>query len=303
MSPIDDDMILFDFDVDLSFFSNDVPVEPPSCSPESGGSWSMEELEHLLMDDGNFGDHDSDISYDFLSDILLDAPAESDRSAGVVEELPGNISSNSEAELQEDDKDEENRLHQQQQTVDVPLEENVDSGGGDPICKKRNRQLRNRDAAMRSRERRKSYVKDLEIKSRYFEGECRRLGMLFHSCMAENQALRLSLQNAKVADASRNYKQESAVLLLESLLLGSLLWFLGIYCLLIPSRLPKLYLEAIHLLPENEGKQKQESLGPRKPRSEGFDPHFSLFCYMSKRCKASRWRMKQSMAASATMIL
>ncbi|CAN6697458.1 unnamed protein product [Malus baccata var. baccata] len=62
------------------------------------------------------------------------------------------------------------------------------------ISKKRKRQLRNKDAAVRSREKRKMYVKDLEIKSKYFEAECRRLGNLFQCCYAKNHALRLSLQ-------------------------------------------------------------------------------------------------------------
>ncbi|KAI3801906.1 hypothetical protein L1987_30023 [Smallanthus sonchifolius] len=37
------------------------------------------------------------------------------------------------------------------------------------------RQLRNRDAALRSREMKKMLVKDLEMKSRYYEGECRKM--------------------------------------------------------------------------------------------------------------------------------
>ncbi|MFQ6625989.1 hypothetical protein Gotur_004858 [Gossypium turneri] len=41
-------------------------------------------------------------------------------------------------------------------------------------------QLRNRDAIVRSRERKKMYVKDLEMKSRYLEGECRRLSHVLH---------------------------------------------------------------------------------------------------------------------------
>ncbi|MBA0645670.1 hypothetical protein Goklo_013735, partial [Gossypium klotzschianum] len=41
-------------------------------------------------------------------------------------------------------------------------------------------QLRNRDAVVRSRERKKMYVKDLEMKSRYLEGECRRLSHVLH---------------------------------------------------------------------------------------------------------------------------
>lgn len=75
------------------------------------------------------------------------------------------------------------------------------------------RQERNRDAALRSRERKKLYVKDLEMKSRYFEGECKRLGMLLNCVIAENQALRISLNGSKAFDASMT-KQESAVLLL-----------------------------------------------------------------------------------------
>lgn len=77
------------------------------------------------------------------------------------------------------------------------------------------RQLRNRDAALRSRERKKMYVKDLEMKSRYLEGECRRLGRLLQCCFAENQALRLSLQNQPPFGCGASVaKQESAVLLL-----------------------------------------------------------------------------------------
>ncbi|KAL9259473.1 bZIP transcription factor 50-like protein [Drosera capensis] len=82
----------------------------------------------------------------------------------------------------------------------------------DPSSKKRRRQLRNRDAAVKSRERKKMYVKDLEMKSRYLEAECKRLGKLLQCCYAENQVLRFSLHgNAYGAPLT---KQESAVLLL-----------------------------------------------------------------------------------------
>lgn len=73
--------------------------------------------------------------------------------------------------------------------------------------------MRNRDAAVRSRERKKMYVRDLEMKSKYYESECKRLGILLQCCLSENQALRLSLHNSKAFDASMT-KQESAVLLL-----------------------------------------------------------------------------------------
>ena len=66
---------------------------------------------------------------------------------------------------------------------------------------------------MRSRERKKTYVRDLELKSRYLESECRRLGHLLQCCFAENQTLRLHLQNEKAFGASVT-KQESAVLLM-----------------------------------------------------------------------------------------
>ena len=75
------------------------------------------------------------------------------------------------------------------------------------------RQMRNRDAAVRSRERKKEYVKNIEMKSRYLEGECRRLGHLLRCCYAENHALRLCLQSGTAFGAPMT-KLESAVLLL-----------------------------------------------------------------------------------------
>lgn len=57
------------------------------------------------------------------------------------------------------------------------------------------------------------YVKDLEMKSRYLESECRKLGRLLHCVLAENQSLRFSLQKGNAYGASLT-KQESAVLLL-----------------------------------------------------------------------------------------
>lgn len=66
---------------------------------------------------------------------------------------------------------------------------------------------------MRSRERKKLHVRDLEIKSRYLEGECRRLDRLLQCFIAENHALRLSLQRGNAFGVT-SAKQESAVLLL-----------------------------------------------------------------------------------------
>jgi hypothetical protein len=71
------------------------------------------------------------------------------------------------------------------------------------------------------------YVRDLETKSRYLEGECRRLGRLLQCCYAENQALRLSLQSVNAFGAPMT-KQESAVLLLGMNILNHLLLLLSL---------------------------------------------------------------------------
>ena len=76
----------------------------------------------------------------------------------------------------------------------------------------------------------------------------------------------------------------------ESLLLGSLLWFLGIVCLLI---LPtSLQLNLVTVPPENVGVRKQGSLAPRKAESKIFGLKLFHSFMVSKRCKASRSRMK-----------
>ncbi|KAG8503153.1 hypothetical protein CXB51_000962 [Gossypium anomalum] len=49
--------------------------------------------------------------------------------------------------------------------------------------------LRNIYAIVRSRERKKMYVKDLKMKSRYLEGECRELSCVLQCFIVENQAL------------------------------------------------------------------------------------------------------------------
>lgn len=57
------------------------------------------------------------------------------------------------------------------------------------------------------------YVRDLEMKSRYLEAECIRLGRLLQCCYAQNQALRFSMQMSNASGAPMA-KQESAVLLM-----------------------------------------------------------------------------------------
>ncbi|XP_050235431.1 bZIP transcription factor 60 [Mercurialis annua] len=187
-------------------------------------------------------------------------------------------------------------LHKDSSVSDGPYETDkegekiVDDGKVDndsedpdgPISKKLRRQLRNRDAAVRSRERKKMYVKDLEMKSRYMEGECRRLGRLLQCVIAENQALRLGLHSGNAYGVTST-KQESAVLLLESLLLGSLLWLVGIMCLFTLPTVPQLTLGV--LVPENVEKKRLE-------RGAG-SKMFMQSLLKSRKCKASRTRMKE----------
>ncbi|KAL1185695.1 hypothetical protein V6Z11_A01G130300 [Gossypium hirsutum] len=60
-----------------------------------------------------------------------------------------------------------------------------------PFLKKQRRQLRNIYAIVRSMERKKMYVKDLKMKSRYLEWECRGLSRMLQCFIAENQALQI----------------------------------------------------------------------------------------------------------------
>lgn len=160
----------------------------------------------------------------------------------------------------------------------------------EPVSKKQIRQMRNRDAAVKSRERKKVYVKNLETKSRYFEGECRRLEHLLQCCYAENHALRLCLQSRGGFGAPMTM-QESAVLLLESLLLGSLLWFLGIMCQL---SLPlPLWLTTVLPPRENMDHKGLRRVALKGPNSNNISDYFLTRSFVkSRRCQASRTKMK-----------
>ncbi|KAL2895330.1 bZIP transcription factor 50 [Bienertia sinuspersici] len=163
----------------------------------------------------------------------------------------------------------------------------LDDTDDDPLSKKRKRQLRNRDAALRSRERKKMYVKDLEMKSQYMEAECRRLGKLLQCCYAENQMLRISLGNAYGASMA---KPESAVLLLESLLLVSLVWLMVNICL--PS-VPKLLLLNQDAVPHGSVERKNLESATQNGKGTKVIELSVTFSFMrSKRCKASRIKMK-----------
>ncbi|OWM85984.1 bZIP transcription factor 60-like [Punica granatum] len=271
MSQIDLDYFFYDLPDDLSRLGTGVFETPSSDS----ASLSIDEIENILMKDDEgaaASETGKEVSDGFFADLLVDSPSD-----GSCDVFDGS-----------GDKDSESGGVGDEQ---VGAAEAVNDGKNvdDPIAKKRQRQLRNRDAALRSRERKKIYVKDLEMKSKYLERECLRLGRLLQCLAAENQALRFNLQNSNAYGASMT-KQESAVLLLESLLLGSLFWFLGIMCLSTLQPLLRLTLDAA-----NAGKKDLETQAPNGARNEtngSYRSSLSLLSIMGRRCKATKTKMK-----------
>ncbi|XP_075511763.1 bZIP transcription factor 60 [Primulina tabacum] len=258
--------------------------------------FSIDDIERYLMNDESNSDKSVEeqrdsLTDEFFSDLLLDSPD----GPWLGSDLSKDSSASPDSVVVEAQEEEEDSSHQ------INDCKGGDAGEtDDPVDKKRKRRIRNRDAAVRSRERKKMYLRDLELKSKYYEAECKRLGILLQCSLAENQALRLSLHNSKAFDASMN-KQESAVLLLESLLLGSLLGFMGIIYLLI---LGSQFLTNLEVaLREDVGGEQWESEATRKVEMEARKIHpFDLFM-MGKRCKASRSRMRLRIIESSSGLL
>ncbi|OWM81143.1 hypothetical protein CDL15_Pgr007174 [Punica granatum] len=173
-----------------------------ASSPDSLSSW-IDEIESFLMED-DAGDaaveSNTELSDSLLAELIAQSP---ENASGEV--VDGSSDRDSDASA-----DGGGQLQKEKVESEAGEEEDADD---DPASKKRRRQLRNKDAAVRSRERKKMHVKDLEMKSKYLEGECRRMGRLLQCLVAENQALRLGLQNGSACGAIGT-KQESAVLLL-----------------------------------------------------------------------------------------
>lgn len=161
--------------------------------------------------------------------------------------------------------------------------------------KKRRRQLRNRDSAMKSRERRKLYVRDLELKNKYLESECRRLEYLLHCCTAENLALHQHLQKGRMAVAC-GAKQESAVLFMKPLLLGSLFWLTSIVYLFLAPNLLAWRPETSEMKQKARGRGpnlRQEIKGAKEVRSRELGTgSTSDLVFMRRRCKAYRTKIK-----------
>lgn len=236
---------------------NDTSSPPSSCPDDL--SAKIREIEHLLMED--VGDGDEESSHTPLPPLSPSPPLVP---VGVTDPKDSSGDSSNKG-VDEEFKDDHS------------------------ISKKQIRQLRNKDAALRSRERKKIYVKELEMKSQYMESECRRLGRLLQSCYAENHMLRLSLHTISLAP-----KAESAVLLLESLLLGSLLWLLLVKVCLLPPRCQQVVpTRELEVQLQNVNARSLEYLAEGNGGSELLiQIRASWGSILSKSCRASRTKMK-----------
>ncbi|KAL4650525.1 hypothetical protein ACB092_01G093600 [Castanea dentata] len=290
--------------IDWDSFFDELPEDGNGFSLEPMGlpdsvSPGIDEIQTFLMNDDNDNNNNSGLAepsiefFDsFFADIIVNSPVEA---SGEVVDASSRIDKDSSG-----DSDDGNGTSVKEKVDnDDQTQDDDNDGADDPTSKKRRRQLRNRDAAVRSRERKKMYVRDLELKSRYLEGECRRLGHLLQCCVAENQALRLSLHSGSAFGASAT-KQESAVLLMESLLLGSLLWFLGIMCLFNLPAMPRLILEIVPLVNVGQG---NPGVALRGARSKMFGDLMVQSFVKSRRCKASKTKMKPSYLVLTNLVL
>lgn len=258
--------------------------DPVPNNNDNEGQSPLEVIEnYLLNDDGLLDDHDVGIDENqFFNDIFVaDSP------------LP-------KSDLSDEDDLRQNQNDNQNSTPDVVVvvdddkqqQKESEEDNDDPLSKKRKRQLRNKDAALRSRERKKSYVKELEMKSRYYEDECRRLSSVLQCFMAENQALRFSLHSSNLTSNTTSItRQESAVLFLESLLLGSLLWLMAVVCqlLVLPSQLGEVTVVEEKLLPSPVLRK-----GPIKASMK--------ILMVGKRFKASRSRIRPALDSPSKVV-
>ncbi|KAJ4747909.1 BZIP transcription factor [Rhynchospora pubera] len=211
----------FDFEPPAPITDSDSPVSVTSDPiPESDPiALSIDDLErHLMSDEYENQEVNEGIEERFLDGVFVNE---------LFAESGG---SNQEEKSDVDD------------SVEKDQDKERDSDdSNDPVAKKIKRQIRNRDSARSSRERKKQYIKELEMKSRFLESECKRLNYTLQCFMSENMALRQSLHSQEIA-AGKGKKphhadaamRESAVLFSESRQLGSLHWLVSIvWCLLL----------------------------------------------------------------------
>ncbi|KAG1326804.1 bZIP transcription factor 50 [Cocos nucifera] len=247
-----------------------IPEPPPeqSDSPDSMSSF-VNEIEKFLMEDGEGGEGviDDEFLAGFFSDVSADS-GNSEVASPEAEPVPAVV---------------ESKAREERETSAA-----VDVEDDDPVSKKRRRQMRNRDSAMKSRERKKIYIKELEMKSKYLESECRRLNYALQCCTAENLALHQRLQERTLGVPVA--RQESAVLFVESLLLGSLFWLVSIVFLFLVPGPPQPRKVASRL---ERGVAHQEIVVTGSVASERVATYLGLDLFiMRRRCRGSRSRIK-----------
>ncbi|CAA7408020.1 unnamed protein product [Spirodela intermedia] len=283
-------------DLHLLLFQESSTVADPSpkrpfASGESTSPQTISEIERFLMEDGaDVREVEEALPDSFFADVFLsgsdDGSAESAVSSGDDATPPENALEEKSEEDAEPDVSAAASGAGFERQMNGEYSESKGDEDEDSLSKKRRRQMRNRDSAMKSRERKKIYVKDLEMKSKFMASEVRRLQHALHCCAAENMALRQSLTKAKALSVPLAI-QESAVLFVESLLLGSLYWLVSIVCLFLPPWAPP---EASGATRSQERTIRTEGLGSEK-RSTGSE---SRFISDRRRCRALKTKMKES---------
>ncbi|KAG6472957.1 bZIP transcription factor 50-like [Zingiber officinale] len=279
------------FDLDAAIWIPEPPpppsttteVEKSSDSSESGGSCDtmksyVSHLEKVLMEeegeDAAAFKESCDID-DFVACLFAEGSCDGGSETCTTESVEEIL----------------RRGKEDKQVEEMPATVSADGEDDDPVSKKMRRQMRNRDSAMKSRERKKIYLKELEMKSKYMEAECRRLDYALQCCAAENLALRQCLQKEKRFDVAAA-KQESAVLFEESLPLGSLLWLASIICLFLLPVLPNLNLEGT----DNPERGRDHEIAAiervtTETPEENINSGFGSVSF-GKKCKGTRARIK-----------
>ncbi|WVZ79375.1 hypothetical protein U9M48_026957 [Paspalum notatum var. saurae] len=247
-------------------------VTSRACAPTGAGEEALTEIERFLMQEGEaeLGGEVEGVSVDEFFDALYDGGEREGEKEGRGKGSEAGGSSDGDSGQEEVEE------------VVTPEAGTVEVDGDDPVSKKKRRQMRNRDSAMKSRERKKSYIKDLETKSKFLEAECRRLSYALQCYAAENMALRQSLLKDRPVGAP-TAKQESAVLT-ETLPLVSLLWLVSIVCLLLMPVLPNRSPVAPNSAERDLG------MAARKTSSENPEPF--VLNLRGRRCKGARAKIK-----------
>eukprot|EP00262_Sarcandra_glabra_P004611 TRINITY_DN1573_c0_g1_i4.p1 TRINITY_DN1573_c0_g1~~TRINITY_DN1573_c0_g1_i4.p1 ORF type:complete len:320 (-),score=61.56 TRINITY_DN1573_c0_g1_i4:142-1101(-) len=247
------------------------------------------EIEHFLLEEDKEMEENQEFSENFFSEYLLDVSDDGSSETRVTNDDNMDPKANSSGESEAKEKSHADAWE-------------VSNGGDeDLVSKKRKRQMRNRDSAMKSRERKKMYVRDLEMKSKFLEGECRRLGNILQSYVMENQALHHILQKTRPSGGVSSTKQESAVLSLESLLLGSLFWLVSIVCLLfLDGHNQAAVLGKVGSV--GGSKIQEVELGAQGLRETRNDKLRFWLVSMGRRCKATRTKMRLSLGCNSVLL-